>query len=91
MTADVWAPIRLYKHRWCGHCFAARRLFSSLGVDFEEIPLDGNPSLRREIADRAGGWPTVPMIFVGERLVGGYQKAAALHHRGEQERLFNPE
>jgi glutaredoxin 3 len=79
--------VRIYTKRWCGFCFAAKRLFEGLGVDFEEIPVDDDPALRREISARAGDWPTVPMIFVGDRFVGGYTDAAALHRRGELEPL----
>ncbi len=77
------ARVRLYTKRWCGYCIAARRLFRNLEVDFEEIRLDGRPEIRREIAARAGNWPTVPMIFIGHSFVGGYTEVAALHRRGE--------
>ena len=87
MAQDAQAPVRLYTRRWCIYCFAARRLFRRLGVDFEEIRLDGDPSLRHEISESAGSWPTVPMIFIGDSFVGGYQEAAALHRRGELESL----
>lgn len=75
-------PVRIYSKKWCGSCFAARRLFKRLDVDFEEIAVDRNPELRWEIAARAGNWPTLPMIFVGDRFVGGYTEAAELHRRG---------
>ena len=79
--------VRIYTKQWCGFCFAAKRLFEGLGVEFEEIPVDDNPTLRREISARAGNWPTVPMIFVGDRFIGGFTDAAALHRRGELERV----
>ena len=75
--------VRLYTRQWCGYCFAARRLFEKLKVDFEEITLDGRPDLRREISAEAGGWRTVPMIFVGDRFLGGFSEVADLHRRGE--------
>ncbi len=74
--------ITIYTKRWCGYCWAARRLFSKLGLLFEEIPLDGRPELRREVSSAAGGWPTVPMIFLGDEFIGGYTEAAKLHRQG---------
>jgi glutaredoxin 3 len=79
--------VRLYTRRWCGYCFAARRLFEKLEVEFEEIQLDGRPDLRREISAKAGGWKTVPMIFAGDRFLGGYSEVADLHRRGRLEHI----
>ena len=91
MASDASIGVRLYTRRWCGYCFAARRLFTRLGVDFEEIALDGQPGLRREVSERAGNWPTVPMIFIGDGFIGGYREAAELHRRGELEHLCFPD
>lgn len=74
--------VTIYTKKWCGYCWAARRLLNELGLDFEEIRLDGQRELRRTIAERAGNWPTVPMIFIGDRFVGGYQEIARLHRKG---------
>jgi len=83
MTAGEEARVSIYTRKWCGYCFAARRLLQGLGLDFEEIPLDHRPELRREISEKAGGWRTVPMIFVGDHFIGGYTEVATLHRRGE--------
>jgi len=85
------AAVRIYTTTWCWYCLAATRLLASLGVDFEEIPVDGNPELRREASARAGNWPTVPMIFIGDRFIGGYSEASELHRHGELEALCRDE
>jgi len=59
-------------------------------VDFEEIRLDGLPGRRQEISERAGNWRTVPMVFIGDRFIGGYQEAAELHRSGELEKMCFP-
>lgn len=81
-------PIRIYTTRWCGFCFAAKRLFTRLGVDFDEIRVDRQPELRREVSQSAGNWPTVPMVFIGDRFVGGYSEIVALNSSGDLERLM---
>ena len=84
MTTTTGGPaVRIFTKRWCFFCHAATRLFDDLGVAFEEIPVDHDPELRWRIATEAGNWPTVPMIFVGDRFIGGYTDAAALHRRGK--------
>jgi len=91
MAPESSVPVRLYTRRWCVYCFAARRLFTRLGADFEEIALDGQPVLRQEISKQSGNWPTVPMIYIGDRFIGGYQEAARLHRRGELEQMCFPD
>jgi len=91
MAPDTTVPVRLYTRRWCFYCFAARRLFCRIGVEFEETRLDGKPELRRVISEQAGNWPTVPMIFVGDIFIGGYREAASLHRRGELLGMCCPE
>ncbi len=82
MVCEKPPRVRIYTRGWCLYCAAARRLFKKLGVDFDEIKLDGRPELRREISAKAGGWPTVPMLFIGQRFIGGYAETAALHRSG---------
>jgi len=82
MVYEISPRVRIYTGRWCLYCAAARRLFKKLGVDFDEIKLDGRPELRREISEKARGWPTVPMIFIGPKFIGGYAESAALRRSG---------
>lgn len=84
------SAVRIYTKRWCGFCIAAKRLFTSLGIPFEEIPVDRDPELRWEVSARAGNWPTVPMIFVGDHFVGGFTEASALHRTGNLLSLCKP-
>jgi len=91
MTKSGSTPaVHIYTKRWCGFCHAASRLFESLGVAFREIPVDADPGLRWEVSARAGNWPTVPMIFIGDNFVGGYTEAAALHRKGRLLSLCRP-
>jgi len=91
MAPSTPVGVRIYTRRWCGYCFAARRLFTRLGVDFEEIALDGQRELRREVSERAGNWRTVPMIFVGDQFIGGYQEAANLNRRCVLKKMCFPD
>lgn len=83
------ARVTVYTTRWCMFCAAAKRLLTAAGVDFEEVALDGRPELRRQVSDAHGGWPTVPMILIGDRFVGGYDDLARLHRAGELTALLD--
>jgi len=85
----VPARVRLYTSQWCSYCFAARQLLERLGVDYDEIHLDDDPGLRRLVAEAAGNWTTVPMIFIGDRFVGGFTELVALHRNGRLAELLD--
>lgn len=81
------ASVRMYTTRWCPYCIAARRLFDSLGVDYEDIDVGGDPRLRAEM-ERSSGRHTVPQIWIGDRHMGGFDDVNALHARGQLMPLF---
>jgi glutaredoxin 3 len=55
----------------------------SLNLEYQEISLEDDTTLFRKLSQENGGWRTVPMIFVGEKFVGGFDDIAAMHKRGE--------
>jgi len=75
--------VRVYTTRVCPYCVAAKRLLSSLGARYEEIALDDKPELRAELSRANGNWHTVPMVFIGDEFIGGYDDTARLHRAGE--------
>ncbi len=81
--------VTVYTTAMCPYCFAAKRLLGSFDIPFEEISLDGRPEERLALSEQHGGWRTVPMIFVGERLIGGYNELKELARSGELAGLVN--
>jgi len=61
---------------------AARMLLKKKGVPYTDIALDKDPDLRREIEAKSGR-RTVPMIFIGEQAIGGFDELDALEKSGE--------
>jgi glutaredoxin 3 len=74
--------VRIYTTRACPYCVNAKRLLGSLGAAYEEITLDHNPELWDRLSRENGGWQTVPMVFVGQEFLGGFDDIAALHRAG---------
>ena len=81
------AAVTVYTTRFCPYCMAARSLLEAKGVVFDEIPVDGNPTLRQEMTARAGQH-TVPQIWINEQHVGGYTELAALEQLGKLDTLL---
>jgi glutaredoxin 3 len=77
----MMARIRMYTTQWCGYCVRAKALLDGLGVDYEEISLDEDPSFRATLHDLTGGW-TVPQILIDEQLIGGYTELWRLDREG---------
>ena len=71
--------VTIYTTQTCPYCYKAKGLFKELGIEFEEISVDFNPSLRAEMADKAGK-TSVPQIWFYEEHVGGCDDLFALHY-----------
>jgi glutaredoxin 3 len=73
--------IQMYTTRWCGFCVRAKALLASLGLEYEEIPVDDEPGFREKLLTLTGGF-TVPQIVVDGRPIGGYQELVSLARAG---------
>lgn len=74
--------VTIYTTAYCGFCFAAKRLLTSLNVPFQEVDISDNDNKREELFTKYN-WRTVPAIFVGDEFMGGYEDVARMHARGE--------
>ncbi|MCB9228546.1 MAG: glutaredoxin [Deltaproteobacteria bacterium] len=74
--------VMIYKTSLCPYCVSAVKFLQSKGIPYQEQSLDGDHELRMKLSAENGGWRTVPMIFIGERFVGGYTELVAAHKDG---------
>jgi glutaredoxin 3 len=79
--------VKLYGNTTCAYCGAARMLLTKKAVDFEDIVTTDNPLMQKEMQDRSGA-RSVPQIFVGNTLVGGFDELCALDKSGELDKLL---
>ena len=77
------AEVTIYTTAICPLCIAAKRLFQSLNIKYSEVGLDRNSALRMRLAEENEGWRTVPMIFIGDEMVGGFSEVKSLHNEGK--------
>ena len=77
----------MYSTRLCPFCMRARALLESKGVAFEELAVDTEPELRREMMERSGR-RTVPQIWIGDTHVGGFDDLAALERTGRLDAML---
>ena len=77
--------LTVYLTSWCGYCNAAVRLLNELGLDYTRVDVTNDPDIRAKMVEETG-WRTVPIVMLGEDLVGGYTELEALARSGELER-----
>lgn len=64
--------VRLYTTTWCGYCKKARAYLRSRNIPFDDIDVETTDRGRREYREIGG--KGVPVIFVGERRMDGYDQ-----------------
>jgi glutaredoxin 3 len=79
--------VQIYTTAICPYCVRAKSLLERKGVGYEELRIEGNRELMREMLDRSKR-RTVPQIFIGDTHVGGYDDMAALDMEGKLDPLL---
>lgn len=82
------ADVYLYTTQFCPYCIRARQLLDSKGVQYRDIPVDGDSKLREQMTREAGGAYTVPQIWINGHHVGGCTDLMALDASGELDRML---
>jgi glutaredoxin 3 len=80
--------VTLYTTRFCPYCVRARMLLEGKGIDFKDIAVDGNPTLRQEMVGKSMNH-TVPQIWIGDEHIGGCDELYHLERQGELDALLS--
>ena len=80
--------IEIYTTPSCPYCHAAKALLKRKCVDFKEIDVGADRSLRSQMMERAHGGYTVPQIFIGTVHVGGCDDLHELDAAGKLDPLL---
>ncbi len=70
--------VTVYTSSYCPYCVRAKKLLNERGIEYEEILLAEEDDAAWDALTKRSGLKTVPQIFVGERLIGGYTDLAEL-------------
>ena len=72
----------IYTTDYCPHCQRAKDLLKRKNILFEEIDVTDDEAKRNEIEEK-NGWMSVPIIFIGDELIGGADELYALDANGK--------
>lgn len=81
------APVMIYTKSRCPYCDAVKALLKSMNIKYQEISLEQDPDLFARLSEQNGGWRTVPMVFIEDRFVGGFDDTKALAQEGGLDHL----
>ena len=65
------SKVLVYGTLLCPYCYSAKKLLKQLKIQFNEIRVDKDSSLKQKMINHSGRF-TVPQIFIGDYHVGGY-------------------
>lgn len=82
------SKVTVYGYEGCRWCDAAKVFLRSLKVPFDYYDIKADPTARAELERRKPDFATVPQIFAGEKLIGGYDHLNAAYLSGELLDLF---
>ncbi len=80
--------ITIYSSDYCPFCIRAKQLLDSKKTHYNEIVVDGKPSVRAEMTRLAGGRTSVPQIWIGDTYVGGCDQLMALERAGKLDTML---
>lgn len=80
--------VEIYTKVTCGFCMRAKMLLEHKNVNFTEIKIDNDASLREAMIKRSGGAYTVPQIFINDQHIGGCDDLYALHTSNKLDSLL---
>ncbi len=75
------ASVVMYTANPCPYCVYAKRLLDERHIAYIEHDLTGDFEGRKNLINRTGK-RTVPQIFFGDHLVGGFDELSALDRAG---------
>jgi glutaredoxin 3 len=79
--------VLIYSKDNCPYCSAAKTLLAAKGVPFTEINLQTKPDELAALKARTG-LRTVPQIFIGDKLIGGFSDMQKLDQEDKLDALL---
>lgn len=81
------ASVIVYSKDNCPYCTAAKNLLTQKGVPYTEINLQTKPAELAALKEKTG-LRTVPQIFIGDKLIGGFSDMQKLDQEGKLDALL---
>ena len=80
-------PVVLYTTRFCPYCVRAKALLNSKDVAYQELAVDSDQGLRREMIQKSKR-TSVPQSWIGDTHVGGCDELFLLERKGTLDNML---
>ena len=80
--------IIIYTKTTCPYCIEAKALLNNKAQVYQEIKIDNNEALRKEMIIKANGRMTVPQIFINDAHIGGCDDLHKLEREGKLDKIL---
>lgn len=68
--------VTVYTMESCPYCLRAKELLKRRGISFKEVLVPMDDDAQWDALEKKSGLKTMPQIFAGDRLIGGYTELA---------------
>ncbi len=76
------AKVVVYTMDHCPYCERAKQLLTQRGVAYQEVRVPEEDDAAWDDLFKKSGMRTMPQIFAGEKLIGGFTELAELDRQG---------
>ena len=83
------ARVKIYSTSICPICSNTKNLLKKWHIPFEEVRVDGNPVLLKEMLKATNGSRRVPQITIDGEWIGGFSELTELHMEGRLDELVS--
>ncbi len=73
--------VKVYTMEYCPYCESAKKLLKLRAVEFEEIKVASDDDAEWDRLYKLSGMKTMPQIYHGDKLIGGYDSLSALDRK----------
>jgi glutaredoxin 3 len=77
------AQVTVYTMEYCPFCVRAKDLLKRRGIDFKEVMVPMDDEAQWEELEKKSGMKTMPQIFHGDRLIGGFSDLSSLDQKDQ--------
>jgi glutaredoxin 3 len=77
------ANVTVYTMESCPYCLRAKDLLKQRGIAFQEKLLSMDDDAAWDQLEKKSGMKTMPQIFAGDKLIGGYRELADLDQKDQ--------
>lgn len=81
------APVTVYTMDFCPYCERAKALLKQRGIAYSEVRVPMDDEAQWDALEQKSGMKTMPQIFHGDRLIGGFSELSALDSQDRLESL----